>query len=531
MDYKEKKYLRSILFRHLDGIVIVPTIATLANKGICEYILKNNEFSLEEINTYFNTNKGYLNVALRLLASQGWIDRKFNSDNEQINFLLTSKGHALVQKSHIYQSFNKYTQDLIIIDETIYRNNNSENQSKFINIINELIQFLEQNNQVNSTDWELVKHIEGFITGPILVSLKMSHFFNDSTSKSEIIDTDTYKNFPVINNIIKLFVELNWLNNNKFTNEGLFYLRRASAYGVTVSYLPTFEKLNELLYGDPNILWERTEQNHETHVNRTMNVWGSGGAHTIYFKKIDEIIIDIFNEDINKQPIGIADMGCGDGTLLIHLYNVVKSKTIRGQHLDKHPLKIVGADYNKAALISSKINLSNADINHIVIHGDISNPSSFADILEKDYKLDLKNMLNVRSFLDHNRIYREPLKKDNLTSCNSTGAFAYRGSYIPNSMLKQNLIEHFTDWEKYVKKYGLLILELHTIAPETISANLGCTAVTAYDATHGYSDQYIVEVGVLIDAAKSAGLRTVQKYQALFPSKEIPNISINLLRS
>ena len=57
MDDTDKKYLRSILFRHLDGIVIVPTVATLANKGILEYILKNNEFTLEEVHTYFNTNK------------------------------------------------------------------------------------------------------------------------------------------------------------------------------------------------------------------------------------------------------------------------------------------------------------------------------------------------------------------------------------------------------------------------------------------------------------------------------------------
>ena len=39
-------------------------------------------------------------------------------------------------------------------------------------------------------------------------------------------------------------------------------------------------------------------------------------------KKIDDIIINIFNQSIDKQPAGIADMGCGDGTLLIHLYNI-----------------------------------------------------------------------------------------------------------------------------------------------------------------------------------------------------------------
>ena len=40
----------------------------------------------------------------------------------------------------------------------------------------------------------------------------------------------------------------------------------------------------------------------KTHVNRKMNVWGSGGAHKLYFKKIDEIILEIFNKPLEKQP-------------------------------------------------------------------------------------------------------------------------------------------------------------------------------------------------------------------------------------
>ena len=62
-------------------------------------------------------------------------------------------------------------------------------------------------------------------------------------------------------------------------------MKRAVAYGVTVSYLPTFIQIPELLFGNPNKLWERSTGGLETHVNRRMNVWGSGGAHAIYFQK------------------------------------------------------------------------------------------------------------------------------------------------------------------------------------------------------------------------------------------------------
>ena len=96
-----------------------------------------------------------------------------------------------------------------------------------------------------------------------------------------------------------------------------------------------FLKQDEILFGNPNKIWKRDIDGNETHVDRTMNVWGSGGAHSTYFNKIDEIICNIFNQPLSKQPIGISDMGCGDGTLLKHLYNIVKNKTLRGKNLKR----------------------------------------------------------------------------------------------------------------------------------------------------------------------------------------------------
>ena len=74
------------------------------------------------------------------------------------------------------------------------------------------------------------------------------------------------------------------------------FIKKGSAYGVTVSYLPTFAQIETLLKGDPNKLWEKTANGDESHVYRYMNVWGSGGAHSTYFKKIDEIIIEILTD-------------------------------------------------------------------------------------------------------------------------------------------------------------------------------------------------------------------------------------------
>ena len=110
----------------------------------------------------------------------------------------------------------------------------------------------------------------------------------------------------------------------RFTYEGLFFAKRASAYGVTVSYLPTFVQLDELIFGNPLILKTNSSNETEKHVHREMNVWGSGGIHSTYFKVIDEIIINLFNKPIDEQPKGILDMGCGNGAFIQHIFDVIE---------------------------------------------------------------------------------------------------------------------------------------------------------------------------------------------------------------
>jgi hypothetical protein len=269
----------------------------------------------------------------------------------------------------------------------------------------------------------------------------------------------------------------------------------------------------------------------EIHVDREMNVWGSGGAHSAYFKVVDAIIIDLFNQPIEQQPKGIVDMGCGNGAFLIHLFEVIESRTLRGTMLEEHPLFLVGADYNTAALKVTRSNIIQADIWAKVIWGDIGRPDLLAEDLKENYGIQLSELLNVRTFLDHNRIWSTPKDKTLNRRSNSTGAFAFRGRRIPNAEVEDNLREHLLKWATYVKKFGLLVIELHTISPELVALNLGKTAATAYNATHGFSDQYIVEIEVFNKVAAEAGLFPVTQHFSKFPNSELGTVSINLLKA
>jgi len=289
------------------------------------------------------------------------------------------------------------------------------------------------------------------------------------------------------------------------------------------------KNLETLLFGNPNKLRDIALNETEIHVNREMNVWGSGGAHSTYFKVIDEIIIELFNKPISEQPKGILDMGCGNGAFLQHIFNVIERQTLRGKILEEYPLFLVGVDYNQVALKVTRANLIKADIWAKVIWGDIGNPDLLAQDLEENYGIHLKELLNVRTFLDHNRIWAKPENLHGMTS-QSSGAFAYRGQLLSNNEVEANLYEHLGKWAKYVHKFGLLLIELHTVNPKIVAQNIGNSPAAAYDVTHGLSDQYIVEIEEFVKVAQAVGLKSDSRYFQKFPNTDYATVSIHLLK-
>jgi hypothetical protein len=86
-------------------------------------------------------------------------------------------------------------------------------------------------------------------------------------------------------------------------------------------------------------------------------------------------------------------------------------------------------------------------------------------------------------------------------------------------------------WSPYVAQHGLLAIELHTIAPEDAQTLQGRMAATAYDATHGFSDQYILEIPVYDAMAEEAGLRSEQVHSRTFPSKGPAMVSLRYFKA
>ena len=526
---EERSEIRKRIFLHLDGWALIPTIYNLKKLNVLSLFLKEKQWKLSKINSITHANEGYLNVALRILASQGYLKRKADNELDEIRLELTELGiQAFILAEH-YDLFYKLMKNLSVRPRDII--SESVNIKDLEEAWNELKDF--QNNVNCEIRERMTYHMEGILLGPVMVGLginqKLINLDQNFILSPESLNIPQ-RTFEWLMNIFKHLHFITKTNSKyQFNARGIYYAKRASAYGVTISYLPTFAQLDTLLKGDPNDIWQSDDEGHESHVYRYMNVWGSGGAHSTYFKKIDEIIIEIFNKPIEEQPKGIIDVGCGDGTFINHVFDVIYHKTERGKILDKHPLFIAGVDYNKKARVATKNKMKSEDIWAKVEFGDISQPASLNEMLIEKHGIELGDLFNTRTFLDHNRIYRKPDKTE--LTCKSGGAFSYRGRRIPNNELFQNLSNHLKAWTPYLKKFGLLIVELHSINPKQAASNIGKTLATPYDATHGYTDQYIIEFPCFLNAAKHAGLQPIPEYLFRFPDEQKTTVSIQLLKA
>jgi len=532
---ERQRELRATIFQHLDGIVTAPTIHALEERGVVSALRDDGAVHLEALSERFDANDGYLNVALRVLASQGWLEQKIEGRAERVAFALTDSGRIAFDNVHLYRDVvefmhysggfhpRRFELEPFRLMEAVYARYRDRYGVT-----------PPDDPSDRAVQEQIFAHIEGALFGPTIVRLGMSGMFHKYFVEASFRPEEFHEDGESFGRLLAMFAELGWFAEQngtfRFTDEGLFFARRASAYGVTVSYLPTLRRLDELLFGDPNILRPGSADGPEIHVDRETNVWGSGGAHAAYFGVIDDVIVELFDRPIDEQPRGIVDVGCGNGAFLEHLFDVIENRTARGKALEDHPLFLVGVDFNETALRVARTNLARANIWAKIIWGDVGRPARLAEELMDEYGIDLKDLLNVRTFLDHNRPWTPPVDRKEGRVSTSTGAFASRGRRVSNADAEDSLREHFARWAPYLERFGLLVIELHTLPPEVTAANLGRTPVTAYDATHGFSDQYIVEIDVFERIAAEAGLRARPEDARRFPDSDLATVSVNLLR-
>lgn len=494
-----------LINRHLHGFVAVPVVLACRRGGLFD-LLGKKQTSFATIVRELDANSGHLAAALRLLQSLRWVER------QGTNYCLTA---AASGRHHL-------TEDIL----SLYP----------LAIAGDLRRLapppeLDRWVQALQSGWnpappDVAHLMNGAVLIPVLNAFAKTELLAALRAEEAHIPQDWPQGLtPALGGAIeRLLRAVQWIEGEgaqrAVTPVGRFMAERALITGTTASYAPLLLRLPELLFGDAEAAMARDEMGRERHLDRTLNVVASGFQHQKFFADLDELVLAIFDrEPIEEQPDWIVDTGCGDGSLLRRIHEVVRTRSRRGWHLAQRPLVMVGVDYNEAALAATARTLT--DIPHLLLQGDISDPRKLMADLRAQGILDPDRVLHVRSFLDHDRPSRA-VEDPEAAAARTALPFhsvsvAADGSLMPPQVAVQSLVEHLGRWAGVIGRHGLILLEVHCLDPEIVALQPDRSENLHFDAYHAFSHQHLVEADVFLLAAGEAGLLPRRDAARIYP--------------
>jgi|ETNmetMinimDraft_26_1059896.scaffolds.fasta_scaffold02287_3 hypothetical protein len=490
-----------------DGMAINTTVYALKISGILDFIHQAKvPVKVDNMINLFNIkNRGYFHLTFRLLEDQGIIERFGDIYHGQTKVLFSVNGKEWYQHLNDYNKLEGY------IKLTTYLLGYTP-PNKYE--VTKLTKYLNNYNNKPKIEQINIIHVTSSFIAVFLKKLKTNGFFNNAHGKEFKFEINQLKisNIDIAQLGFNYMIELGWIikkNENNFilTEEGAALQVLLSQLDFTISYLTTAFNVQKLLF---NKITNKTRLGDlESHIDRLLDVTFSGGVYLKHCQKTThEIILIIFNKlPINEQPQYITDTGSGNGVMLIDIYNFIVGSTIRGMNLKEYPLKMIGVEYTNVAKKTTEKNLKKANVPHLTIYGDITFPDQIMHELNK-HGIKSDEILHVSKSVIHNRTYIEPESNLDYYSLKPSANNVFvdkSGELIDAGNIEVNLIEHFKRWSKWTQKHGMLAIEAHSINPKIISKTLGNNVFTAFDAEHGYSNQYLIEHDVYLKMAANAG--------------------------
>lgn len=483
-----------VLNRFAHGYVLTPILKLFQQRNVLGFCSQNG-LTITQIAKELSANEGHFRVALRMLQSLGLL----HIDKLDCLQWVQNDGHqqAIIADAAI-ELYRLDSPDLLLSQGSV-------------NLLSSLVSCSQKNTKHYSQQWCDI------LDAPLAVTLLLLLRTKQPEELFHTIDE------PMQTLVREFFIHKGWLTatvGNReipaLTDLGRFLLERSLNLGVTASYRPMLRQIEQVIFGDPSLVFTRDAEGHESHIDRTLNVLGSGFQHEKYFLTIDTIIEEIFNQpQVSDQPKYIVDMGCGDGTLLKRIYDLIKSKTNRGIRLNQFPVIMVGVDFNEKSLLATQKKLEN--IPHLVLQGDVADPKQMIENLQKHGINDLDQCLHIRSFLDHEIPYQDPV------TCfegdfQSTAVYvdASGKSILPANMY-QRYVEHFIRWASITSRHGLIVLEVHSPSAQILAQYIDDSESIHFDALQAFSGQNLLTADQFLSAAAQAGLFVDKDYFKRFP--------------
>lgn len=455
----------SAVCRHIDGISVGTTVAALHERGAFDLLAE--PVTLGRLTEQLDANAGHLNVAIRLLADQGWVTRRGEPGTDDMIIEPTSTGRTFMTSYALaYSSAVAFLPFAASFDD--------DTLAPFADL-------MQQRWGLRNASEQVLAHLDGHLLAPVMYS-RISH--EPCKQGIRILDLQGWRDGP----------------------DGELAAAMARQYRYPMVYLPLLRRVPELIFGAaPDV-----EPDIDGHFDRELDLKFSGDVFAATCRApLRQIALRLFDaEPVGAQPALVADMGCGDGALLADLYRGIRDGTARGRVLQEYPLVMVGADPSPVARRITAERLADVGAPHVVLDADVADPQGFADALAAR-GLDARDALHVCKSSIHDRAYRDAAGLPAAAPPPSDAAYALPdGQALPTSLLGRDLARFFTGWAPLVSRHGWIVIEAHSTPSRRVAGLMGRTLVTALDATHGYSCQYPVEPAVFTWAAARAGLRS-----------------------
>jgi SAM-dependent methyltransferase len=327
----------------------------------------------------------------------------------------------------------------------------------------------------------------------------------------------------------RLLAALGWTGGPGWTEAGRQARAFALNFGGVATYLPLLARLPELYRGELTAGPPAQGGSSEWHVHRALNLRISALAHRRYFVDADAIFLELFDrEPVTAQPRFIADMGCGEGSWLVHLHELIREHTRRGRRPEGDHLLMVGIDPDAGAREAARRNLEAAGAEALLLPGDVTDPEGLRNALA-EHGLAIEDGLHIRAFIDHERTYRGGDAGIPAQGWASGAYLGSRGAPLAGEAVERDLVAHLRRWAPAVSKHGMVVLEAHCVAPGIASRQLGALHGVAFDAHQAYSQQYPVDHPAFVRCCHEAGLQRLSHCERRYPGSR-PFVSISLSR-
>jgi hypothetical protein len=510
--------------RHCDGIAIGSTMAALAEHGGLTAIAARERQAFDELQPELRARPGYLRVALRLLADQGWVRLTGSPGADALTVAPTPSGMTVM--TQLGAAYGRAAWLLAAADRMgdILSGTAGEAGEHT----------LRQAVDLMKARWDLpaeagacaqaqvAAHLDGHVIAPAMTVLTRRGILRPDVTEYHLVGICARGRRRALALAFEALRLQGWAVGDdvtiRLTPAGIIAAACAPQYWHPVCYVPLLRRVPELIFGVPGAASGQPTtpgtaslpEAAEEHPGRELDIRFSGQVFTRTCRTpFLEIVLPYFDQPIERQPSAVVDIGCGDGTLLTTLYDAIRARTRRGRLLGSHPLRLVGVEPSMVARSVAEQRLRSAGLPGIVIEGDVSDPGGLAEKLASA-GLDGHDALYVCKSVIHDRPYIDPGAADaDLHGEPPPGllsAFADpSGASISGTKIVSSLVALFLSWRGLASRHGLVVIEAHSVDPVTAAFQLGRTMATSLDATHGYSHQYLVTPDAFSWAARAGG--------------------------